>query len=133
MAQHHHQASLEGILDFSLDNSLTESQRNHGSRRFLQIISYFDVDDGAAAGEAYGATYNRPRLVRLTYEYALSDESRDLLLQAFFRCIQLRLDDEGDVALDDLERIRSDVVGFAEYLMDSFYLPRMWRYPSMVP
>jgi len=123
MAHHRHQASLESIINFSPPPALSASQRNHASRKFYQIVNHFDV-----AGDARPArgTYNVPRLIRLTYEYALSEESRDLILQAFFRALELRLDDPEDVALggEQGENIRADMVGFAEYLMDNFYLPR---------
>jgi len=123
MAHHRHQASLESIINFSPPPLLSANQRNHASRRFYQIINHFDVTGDARPTRG---TYNVPRLIRLTYEYALSEESRDLFLQAFFRALQLRLDDEEDVDLggNREENIRADMVGFSEYLMDNFYLPR---------
>ncbi|KAI5861110.1 hypothetical protein GGS23DRAFT_612060 [Durotheca rogersii] len=122
MALHQHQASLESILDFSGPLSLSSDQRNRASRRFYQIVNHFDVD--AEIEPSRGASYNRPRLIRLTYEYALSEDSRDLLLQAFFRSIRLDFDDEGDVIFGDgEEELRQDMIGFAEYLMDNFFLP----------
>lgn len=120
-SHHRHQASPKGLLDLSPPPSLSSNQRRHARRRFYQIIDHFDVDDGQA-GQIRGTSYNRPRLVRLTYEYALAEESRALFLQAFFRSVQLPIDDEEDVVFENIEqRIQSDVLGFAEYLIDNFF------------
>lgn len=43
-----------------------------------------------------GTTYSRTLLIRYTYDYARSEESRDVFLQAFFRSMRLSLDaDDG--------------------------------------
>ena len=126
MSSHHrHQASLEEILDFNLPPSLYPDQRDNAVKRFYQIIDRFDV---VGRGEVISdnITFNRPRLVRLTYEYALSDRSRDMLLAAFFQSLGLSLDEPSGADVDhfsDEERIRSGVFSFAEYLMDNFFLP----------
>ena len=130
MAHHRHQASLEGFLDFSNPRTLSADQRERASRKFYEIVDYFDEP-----GSTRGASYNRPRLIRLTYEYALSDESRDLLLQTFFHSIGLNFDDDDEgflLAGDGGEELRSSVLEFADYLMDNFYLPRIvfLQYPT---
>ena len=141
MAHHRHQASLEGILDFSTPATLSVDQRERATRKFHQIIGHFDNNEGASSR---GASYNRPRLIQLTYEYALSEESRDLLLRTFFHFIRLDIvgsegspagnREEEVVGFTDFltefsvgdreEEIRSKVAEFADYLMDNFYLPR---------
>ena len=124
MSHRHHQASLEGILDSSPAPALSETQRHHAHRRFYQIIGHFDTDDQIAQTRN-SKSYNRPRLVRLTYEYALSQESRDLFLRAFFRSVQLQINDEEDLVVEHIaQRIQPDVFGFAECLMEDIFLPR---------
>ncbi|KAL8396991.1 hypothetical protein RB594_003910 [Gaeumannomyces avenae] len=71
--------------------------------------------------------YNHPALVRLTHEYAWSDES--LFLSSFFGHVGLPL--EGDVTDPDVDfndpevkaRLCESVDAFAEYLMDNFFVP----------
>ncbi|OTB04374.1 hypothetical protein M426DRAFT_157598 [Hypoxylon sp. CI-4A] len=92
-------------------------QRTVAKRRFYRIIEYFETsknnnDDGA---------YKRPQLVRFTYEYALSEESRDNLLRAFFRAMALSMDD--DTQSIDFEELRLRFFGFADHLLDNFFLP----------
>lgn len=108
----------------SLEGTLHANERRHASRRFYQIINYFDATEDAPT---CGTSYSRPRLIRLTYEYSLSEQSRDLLLQAFFRALRLDPDDVADVTFEggDHQQMRSAVVGFAEHLLDNFFLPRM--------
>ncbi|KAI0435593.1 hypothetical protein F4803DRAFT_567531 [Xylaria telfairii] len=73
---------------------------------------------------ARSQTYSPPRLISLTYKYALSDEARDNFLRAFFESINIPIardgtgDDDGDP-----EILRSSVFAFADYLMDQFFLP----------
>lgn len=125
MSHHRHQVSLEGIVDFLPPPALSDQQRINASRRFYSIVNHFDNGENPTGG----VSYNRPRLIRLTYEYALSNESRDLILQAFFRSLGLALDDEAEVVFGGQEDdIRSNVYGFAEYLMDNFFLPCAFFY-----
>lgn len=124
MARHRHQVSLENILDFSPPLSLSPQQRSNASRRFYQITNHFDINEEIPPG--WGVSCNRPRLIKLIYEYALSEESKDLLLRAFFQALRLNLDDVEDVIIEGREdELRLDVIGFAEYLMDNFFLPRI--------
>ncbi|KAK0633309.1 hypothetical protein B0T14DRAFT_533546 [Immersiella caudata] len=91
---HRHQSSLEGVLDFSAE--LPAERR----------------------------PYSSPLLVRYTYEYARSQESRDVFLRAFFQSMRLSVDDE-DVDLGDTEvetGLRSALFDFADYLLDNFFL-----------
>lgn len=55
----------------------------------------------AEAAAVRAGSYNRPRLIRLTYEYARSDESRDLLLQSFFQPLGLSLSTEEDITFGE--------------------------------
>ncbi|KAI8943957.1 hypothetical protein F4801DRAFT_305182 [Xylaria longipes] len=119
---HRHQSSLEGIIDFSAEEPLGIHQRNDAKRRFYRIVEHFGA---SGAIDRAPPKYEPPRLVRYTYEYALSEESRDNFLRAFFRAMTLSLtgqnDDDND--LDNLENIYSLFFGFASYLLDYFFLP----------
>ena len=122
MSSHHrHQASLEEILDFNLPPSLSSDQRGNAARRFYQIVDRFDVAEEEVIGD--NTTFNRPRLVRLTYEYALSKRSQDMLLAAFFQSLGLSLDETSGADVDFSDGIRSGVFNFADYLMDNFFFP----------
>ncbi|KAI1318487.1 hypothetical protein F5Y16DRAFT_406297 [Xylariaceae sp. FL0255] len=121
---HRHRSSLEGVIDFSAERPLGINQRNDARRRFYRVVEHF----GAGAGGAIDRVppqYEPPRLVRYTYEYALSDESRDNFLRAFFRATELSLSRQGDddSDLDDLENLHSLFFGFASYLLDHFSYP----------
>lgn len=69
--------------------------------------------------------YNRSRLIRLTYDYARSPLSQDNFLRAFFGSLELSMDGEEDLN----EPIRSKFFGFADYLVNNFFLPRKFYYP----
>ena len=92
---HRHQSSLEGVLDFSAEVSLSADQRARASHQFHHIVRHFEFP-------AETRPYSRPLLVRYTYEYARSQESRDVFLQAFFRSMRLSIDDQ-DVDLGNPE------------------------------
>nr|KMM64829.1 hypothetical protein CPAG_01181 [Coccidioides posadasii RMSCC 3488] len=77
MARHRHQASLEGIINFSGPESLPADQRARAKQRFYSIIKHF------RPAEASDVAYSRPFLVRYTYEYSRSELSQDTL-RAFF-------------------------------------------------
>lgn len=122
-ALHRHQSSLESIIDFSAQPPLEPDLRLSASRRFYEIVNHFDVSGSGNNGE-----YDRINLVRLTYEYARSEESKGNFLRAFFQSAALPMD--GDEAIDlsdaDLEaELRTSLFNFAEYLLDNFFLPCM--------
>ncbi|KAI1768657.1 hypothetical protein GGR53DRAFT_346453 [Hypoxylon sp. FL1150] len=114
---HRHQSSLEGIINFSAEPPLETAQRIVAKRRFYRIIEHFET----SSNDGDGSSYKRPQLVRFTYEYALSEESRDNLLRAFFRAMALSMDDDNQSI--DFEELRSIFFGFADYLLDNFFLP----------
>jgi len=121
---HRHQSSLEGVIDFSAEAPLGTNQRNDAKRRFYRIVEHFGA--GGAIDNRVPPLYEPPRLVRCTYEYALSDESRDNFLRAFFQAMALSLTGQGDGNdgdLNDVEDFRSLFFGFASYLLDHFFLP----------
>ncbi|KAK5631714.1 hypothetical protein RRF57_007428 [Xylaria bambusicola] len=117
---HRHQSSLECVIDFSAEAPLGINQRNDARRRFYRIVEYFGA---GGAINTIPRQYEPPRLVRCTYEYALSDDARDNFLRAFFRAMALPLAvHDNDRDLDDLEDLCPLFFGFASYLFDSFFL-----------
>ncbi|KAI0540055.1 hypothetical protein GGR58DRAFT_511909 [Xylaria digitata] len=116
-----HQSSLEGVIDFSTEAPLGINERNDARRRFYRIVEHFGA---GGAIDSVPPQYEPPRLVRCTYEYVLSDESRDNFLRAFFRAMALSLTGQGnDHDLNDLDDLGSLFYGFASYLLDNFFLP----------
>ncbi|KAI0520691.1 hypothetical protein F5B22DRAFT_634978 [Xylaria bambusicola] len=121
---HRHQSSLEGVIDFSAEAPLGTNQRSNAKPRFYRIVEHFGAS--SAIDNSVPPLYELPRLVRCTYEYALSDEFRDNFLRAFFQATALSLTGQGDNNdgdLDNLEDSRSLFFGFASYLLDHSFLP----------
>ncbi|KAI0448239.1 hypothetical protein F5B21DRAFT_224460 [Xylaria acuta] len=131
---HRHQLSLEGLIDFSTEVlSLESSQRTNAQHRFYRIAKHFETDGPVNDSNHHHhhhhhhnndrktTRYSPSRLVRLTYEHALSEQSRDSFLRAFFSALALSID--GQQEEDDLEDLRSPFFGFADYLLDNFFLP----------
>jgi hypothetical protein len=120
---------LEGIIDFQPEAAPifeNEQPRAQAIDRFRRIIAHFEqVQPASCEG------YNRPALVRLTFEYARSPESQDKALKAFFQSLALgMLDDNDGIDIDladDLEvaRLRTLVFSFADHLIYHFFLPCM--------
>ncbi|KAI0395868.1 hypothetical protein F5Y17DRAFT_465463 [Xylariaceae sp. FL0594] len=119
---HQHQLSLEAILDFSPTERLSIIQRADAERRFYRIVNHF-LPDSEIDSSAPSQTYSPPRLISLTYQYALSDEARDNFLRAFFLAVDLPIVRNGTGDDGDPEALRSSVFAFADYLMDQFFLP----------
>jgi hypothetical protein len=100
------------------------------------MVNHFEGREKNNRSSGSGSNpYNRPVLVRLTYEYALSDESQDCLLRAFFRSLALSITGEnvdfGDKGLE--EELCSSLCGFADYLLDNFFLPCLYYDPFQSP
>ncbi|XXH02118.1 hypothetical protein Hte_008486 [Hypoxylon texense] len=114
---HRHRSSLEGVINFSAEPPLDTAQRAVAKRRFYRIIEHFET----SSNNSDGVLYKRPQLVRFTYEYALSEESRDNLLRAFFRALALSMEDDSQSM--DFEELRPIFFSFADHLLDNFFLP----------
>ncbi|KAK5988612.1 hypothetical protein PT974_10098 [Cladobotryum mycophilum] len=84
---HRHQSSLEEIINFASGPSFTDTERQQAKGRFYNIVGHFEANN---ANKSRG--YNRPALVRLTYEFACSEESQDNYLRAFFENANLPLE-----------------------------------------
>ncbi|KAL7620219.1 hypothetical protein AAE478_009212 [Parahypoxylon ruwenzoriense] len=100
----------------STEPPLGTDQRANAKRRFYRIVEHFD-----AGNNDDGNPYSRSRLIRYTYEYAISEVSQDNFLRAFFRAMALSIDEDEDT--DNFEPPRSGFFDFAEYLLDNFFLP----------
>ncbi|KAF2967839.1 hypothetical protein GQX73_g5726 [Xylaria multiplex] len=87
--------------------------RNHAGRIFYRICEHFDT--GVTDGD-----FSRPRLVRYTYTYSLSQESGDHFLRAFFKAVDLQISGDEDISFED---IRLKFFDFGDYLFNHFYLP----------
>ncbi|KAF4979686.1 hypothetical protein FZEAL_4145 [Fusarium zealandicum] len=119
---HRHQSSLEGIIDFSLRETLSKAHRVSALRRFYQVINYFDSNDNKRGPDQY----DRVKLVRLTYEYSISQVSKDNVLIAAFDFLKLSISSEEDINFEDVTyrlEMQSHLYEFADYLIDNFFLP----------
>ncbi|KAI5921713.1 hypothetical protein F4810DRAFT_330693 [Camillea tinctor] len=104
---------MASIINFSPEPPLKTELRDYASGRLHSICEHFDT--GLPQGD-----FSRPRLIRYTYTYSLSQESGDYFLRAFFQAVDLRID--GD-ELVNFENIRSKFFDFGDYLFDNFFLP----------
>ncbi|KAH6606368.1 hypothetical protein Trco_005521 [Trichoderma cornu-damae] len=114
------QSSSQGVINFSRQPLLEPEERARAKRKFYRLVNRFQyIRHGVEK-------YNRPLLIRYTYEYTLSDESRDFFLQAFFQYLALSMTDDGDLHLSDeelVEELGSAFSNFSDYLLDNFFLP----------
>ena len=88
--------------------------------RFRDDIDLVIVDLMDCPGP--GRPYNRPALVRLTFEYARSLESQDKFLVFFFRSVAVGMLD-GDLDDPTCTGLRNLVFEVAQFLMTNFFLP----------
>ncbi|RYC62467.1 hypothetical protein CHU98_g3738 [Xylaria longipes] len=124
LPHHRHQLSLEGIIHFSSEPPLEPGQRAQAERKFYRIVDHCGALNTSKSGSRSNQ-YDRGLLVRLTYEYARSEESQDIFLRAFFQSIATSIDGETDANVDNhkLEDLRLALFRFADHLIDNFYLP----------
>lgn len=128
-AHRRHRDLLEHLINFPSSPPLTEEVRDQAETRFRTIIDHFRGHDPS------NNEYDRTALVRYTYEYALTEKAKDNLLQAFFVSMAMPLSDTVDIALDDEEKeheVWLNLTGFADYLLNNFFLPCKRRVPSRV-
>ncbi|KIE01369.1 hypothetical protein MAJ_02710, partial [Metarhizium majus ARSEF 297] len=118
---HRHQSSLEGVINFSSSPPLGDDDRFVAIERFYQIVEHYENNQFTSTGP-----YNRPKLLRLTYEYATSEKSKDNILQAFFNAVGLSMNEQDNVDFSNKETeecILEKLMGFSDYLIDNFFLP----------
>ncbi|EPE06821.1 hypothetical protein F503_03248 [Ophiostoma piceae UAMH 11346] len=125
LRHHKHQASLEDVIGVSLHQPvpLTPTERIQARATFRHVVDGFEQIDNARGpnSNTRGFGYSQPRLIRGMHDFALSEESRDIFLRAFLSSMALPID--GNTQLDDLQELAPLFSGFAEYLMDNFFLP----------
>ncbi|KAK3337681.1 hypothetical protein B0T19DRAFT_413287 [Cercophora scortea] len=124
---HRHQSSLEGINDLSDAAPIfeNEEQRAQAIDRFRRIVAHLENTEQQPASSRSCDEYNRPALVRLTFEYARSPESQDRVLNAFFQSLALGMLDDNNGSIDLSDDLRTPVFSFADHLIDHFFLPCM--------
>jgi len=117
LPHHRHQTSLEGVFDiFESDQRLEPQKRAQAQRNFQTLIEtheFTQPNDGS---------YKPITLIRLTYEYALSQTSKDKFLQFFFQHMQMPV----DVSMEELRHIcvsKPQLTAFADILIKNFFLP----------
>lgn len=124
MASHRHQSHLDGIINFPPAPIFSnDEQRAQATARFRRIVNHSEAVEPASRYNPL--KYNRPALIRLTFEYARSAESRDRFLAAFFQSLALDILGHGDLSDEEFADLREPLFGFAEFLMTNFFLPRM--------
>ena len=112
-SNHRHQSSLEGLIDF------TQTQRlgADATRIFNAVI------EACEPFQPNKGPFKQITLVRLTYEYARSEASRDNFLRFVFQYTDIPM------VISDWEQVRSqdygpEVIAFADLLVQNFFLPR---------
>lgn len=120
MMAHRHQSSLEGLIDFYAQQPpfADAAERVRATARFHRIVGHLEAMDCPGPGRPY----NRPALVRLTFEYARSLESQDKFLVFFFRSVAVGMLD-GDLDDPTCTGLRNLVFEVAQFLMTNFFLP----------
>ncbi|OAA37386.1 hypothetical protein NOR_07085 [Metarhizium rileyi] len=119
-AHHRHQSSLDGFISFSSSPPLETGERALAAEIFFEIIEHYENNKPS------DGPYNRLKLLHLTYEYATSEKSKDNILQAFFNAISLPINQESNIDFsikETEELILAKLSGFADYLIDNFFLP----------
>ncbi|KAK3296222.1 uncharacterized protein B0H64DRAFT_432815 [Chaetomium fimeti] len=121
-SHHRYQPSFEGIMSVSDEAAMGAAERALLKNKFQRIINHFDRANGTT-NTGGDSQYNRPRLVRLTYEYARSEASKDMLLRAFFLSTGLSLNDDDLDFENGEEELNLGLSRFADYLFESLFLP----------
>jgi hypothetical protein len=122
-------SSMEDVIDFSRLPEFEPTERARVQRRFTCIVTHFELDaDRRSQGHL---SYNAPRLVRLTYEYARSEESKDTFLRFFFNHMAIPPNREDDDDLDfNNPRIKRNLSKLGDTLVRHFFLPRPCPLPD---
>ncbi|KAK4154842.1 hypothetical protein C8A00DRAFT_42457 [Chaetomidium leptoderma] len=124
------QPGTSSIINLSAEPLLSPPARDQARRNFYHIVDHFDTQGGTVGGGdggnrsnigGGGPQYTRPLLIRLTYDFSLSPLSQDNFLRAFFRSLELSIDEDIGSELD--EQVRTRFFGFADYLINNFFLP----------
>jgi hypothetical protein len=113
---HRHQTSLEGVINlFAGASALSPQERREATRIFREVI---DACEPLQTQEPY----KQVTLVRLTYEYARSEASRDNFLRFFFQQTQISTKASLSEPIPAYEYVPR-IVAFAQTLLENFFLP----------
>ena len=118
---HRHRNILEGLPKFLSCAPLVLNDRIQARHRFYDILQHYEDSKNVPKGP-----YNRLTLLRAMYDYAISERSKDNVLRAFFNAIGLSMDEQDDLSFLNKEiddQIYSKLTEFADFLIDSFFLP----------
>jgi hypothetical protein len=116
---HRHQSSLEGVISPPTP-AIEPSHRIRATEIFNQIIDYYEPS------QTKTGRYKQITLLRLTYEYVLSEVSRDNFLTHFLQAVKIQVDDEFHFEAWDEERkseLGTLTTCFADFLVEKFFLP----------
>ncbi|TWU77385.1 hypothetical protein ED733_006070 [Metarhizium rileyi] len=114
---HRHQDSLQQFLNLSSSPPLADNVRNQADDRFHQIVEYFSNRDPDSKSK-----FNRPKLVELVYRYAISQKSKENVLRAFFRAMELPMEG-GLINFSNEKTLLLRLIGFADHLVNNFFMP----------
>ncbi|PGH01047.1 hypothetical protein GX51_05484 [Blastomyces parvus] len=111
---------LEAILDFSTRQHFTPDQRTRARTQLYSIIAHYNTPHDPSL-----VKYNRPLLLRYTYEYARSDLSQDMVLSALVDWLGFSIDGEAINFSDEdvADNLRERLMEFADFLLDNFFTP----------
>jgi hypothetical protein len=142
MAQplHRHQASLESVIDPSATPPLSPDERTQALSIFQHIIKHFNSYE-LLTTLIPKRKYERGKLLKLVYDYAISDHGRDNILRYFlttmttlseeipyteqnFSRVLAGLADFKDRSALEKDKIVQRVQELADHLIDGFFLPR---------
>lgn len=98
-------------------STMTPAERASVIGRFYQVITHCDI-------EPTQDQYDRVKLVRFNYEYSSNQISQDNFLHAFFEFLKLPISNHVDFGNTD--ELGTRLYEFADYLIDNFFLPRMY-------
>src|SRR5947199_10861042 len=84
---HRHQSSLEGVI-YPSTPAIEPSHRIRATEIFNHIVDYYE------SSQTKTGRYKQITLLRLTYEYVLSEVSRDNFLKHFLQAVKIQVDYE---------------------------------------
>jgi hypothetical protein len=136
MANHRHQSSLEGVLDFSIPLSLTPQQHESARNLVIRLVRHYGLEKTVRKG------YRPAALIQATLEHVTSP---DTFMTFFLSYIYEDLcSDEGHAVVGDsdithalvffegfsswepeqIHKLHEGLEKFAEYIVENFLLPR---------
>lgn len=134
MANHRHQSSLEGVLDFSIPLSLTPQQHESARNLVIRLVRHYGLEKTVRKG------YRPAALIQATLEHVTSP---DTFMTFFLSYIYEDLcSDEGHSIDSDItqalvffegfsswepkqiHKLHEGLEKFAEYIVENFLLPR---------